>query len=132
MLYKLEERLESQEKWDLTLDHMREMVNAKQDDALSERLDWIIQLAKAKPLTRSPYIPYARNKLLDLASQIPDISARIRPEFDLEEYNFVQTWLLTEEEIEQLEKEKAEKEALRAKQQKGKKPKTEEDLEKDR
>ena len=124
------------EPWDLTLDNLRKTIEKipKQDirDEKMKRLEFLVKLAKAKPPNRSIYWNDARKVLIDFAENIPSISYTLRTELDLEEYRFRLPWELTQEELDKIQKEKLDKEAARAKLAKGKKGKTDDDINKDR
>jgi hypothetical protein len=131
MYYKLEEACQAPDNWDLTLDQLGTLVAAKQNPDLEDRLKFITMLAKSMPLDRSPWYDLAREVLENVADSTAEISGRIRTELDLEEYVFAPKWDMTEEQLEEFERERAEREAARQKASK-KKPKTEEDLARDK
>ena len=122
--------------WDLQIDLLKKMIgkvtNQRKRNNFEERLDFLVKLAKEKPTVRSYYYEGAKQAALEVAESIPEIHDSIRQELELDEVVFALPWELTEEEKEKLQKEKAEREANKAKLQRGKKPKTEEELEKDK
>jgi 3-phosphoglycerate kinase len=127
---------EPEEPWDLSLESLRTLINKipKQDqkDDKLKRLDFLIKLAKAKPPKRSIYWAEATKVLISFAESIPNISSSLRTELDLEDYKFRLPWELSQEELDKIQKEKMDKELSRAKLAKGKKGKTEDDINKDR
>lgn len=127
---------EDLEQWDLSLDHLRlltgKIIKPEQREDKLKRLEFLVKLAKAKPPTCSLYWPEARKVLTDFLEAIPGLSSTLRTELDLEEYRFRLPWELTQEELDKIQKEKVDKEAARAKLAKGKKGKTEDDINKDR
>ncbi|CAG9330827.1 unnamed protein product [Blepharisma stoltei] len=124
------------EPWNLSIDHMKELISLVPKIDLQhryiERLNFIVKLAKEKPLYRSIYWEDARKVLVDLAEEIPVISSKIRTELDIEDYRFCLPWELTQEEIDKIQKEKTDKEVARAKLVKGKKINVAEEMAKDR
>ena len=124
------------EPWDLSLDNLRELVNRIPNQGVREdkqrRLEFLVKLAKAKPPKRSIYWEEARKVMVEFLEAVPAISSTLRTELDLEEYRFRLPWELTHEELDKIQKEKTDKENARAKQAKGKKGKTDDDINKDR
>lgn len=143
MLRQLEEQIvpniplnEHYEPWDLSINHLKELISLVPKIDLQhryiERLNFIIKLAREKPLNRSLYWEIARKVLIDLAEVIPMITSKIRAELDIEDFRFSLPWEMTQEDHDRVQKEKLEKEVARTKALKGKKVNVAEEMAKDR
>lgn len=122
--------------WDLLIDKLRSVIEKIRDpyqkNELIRRLEWVIELAAARPLDRSLYWEFSKKTLNWIAEKIPEVNKTMRIEMDQEEYDFVPYWDLTDEQLEKLRKEKNDRENAKLKALKGKKPKSEDDINKEK
>ncbi len=122
--------------WDLRIDNLRNLIDRVRDpyhkSELIKRLERVVELASAKPLNRSLYWEFSKKNLAWIAEKIPEVNKTMRAEMDQEDYEFVPYWDLTDEQLEKLRKEKVDREAAKLKALKGKKPKSEDDINKEK
>lgn len=127
---------ESFPEWDLTFNALKKLVilvpNERQKRDFEARLFWLLSLAKVKPTERSPWHDLARSIVSEVATDLPGLMNSVRKEYNMEDLEFQELWEMTPVQLEAYKKSLADKEVLRAKPAKGKKPKPEEELAKER
>jgi len=114
--------------WDLSLDHMRELIKLVDDpyhkSALENQVNLAIKLAKVKPIARSRYTDLSGSVLDRVIKRIPALLNACRATSELDDVKFHRKFDMTPEELEKIRKEGADKDALKMKMVKGKKGKT--------